>query len=203
MKKQNEDELNKFVYEELSYYQLEWKHDMSDSSIRRGSASLRNLLHENKLQIAWKNAGFDKQPTVLAPSVKDYIINFNIEKIKYIQAGGAISNGIQFSTSFQGTGVLSEKEIKDLYKLGRFRLKPFKLSEFCQSICIIVRGKTISRDELIQYVTNKLGGAHFDGKRETSKNIEVKFLLLDEYRKSFSITDRDPIMFELLSTTTA
>ena len=57
----------------------------------------------------------------------------------------------------------------------------------------------ISRHETITYVANKLGGAHLDQKRDTSKILELKYQLLDSLRSNLRLADRDPVFFEVLS----
>ncbi len=198
MKKDNR--LFSYVYEELLYYQKEWKHDMSDASIRRGSASLRSLLLENKLQLAWKYAGFEKQPKILAPFLDEYIRNLQIGEIDFIQAGGAISNAVQIAAVLQLSRILSEEERKRIYNKGPFKLKAMKFSDFVNSECIIVKGTAITRIEIVKYVSNKRGGAHLDSKRDQTKKLEKKYTLLDGISKIIKVTDRDPVMFELLST---
>lgn len=193
-------ELLTYVLEELSYYLKEWTPEISDTSIRRGSASLRNLLHEGKLQLAWKQVGFVKQPIILAPTLDHYLDKFNIGIIESIQAGGALSKYGTASSIALFNKALSEAEIKVLHSIDDYTLKQFCLNEYLDSTCIIIKGKKISRKELIGYISNKLGGTHFDQDRNINKELEQKFILLDDYRKTTTVIERNPIMFELLST---
>lgn len=196
-------ELLRFVHDELEYFQLEWKHDMSDASIRRGSASLRTLLHENKLQLAWKYCGFEKQPKFLASTLSDLDLNLPENDFVFRQAGGAKSFGISVGDVQLFDRSLSAEEIKAMYDAGPKdgpRLVPLSLVEFAGSTSIIISKTKISRIEIILYVCNKLGGAHLDETRKPDKTLEGKFVLLDGYRKNLKLADRDPVYFELLST---
>jgi len=190
-----------YIYEELNYFQNEWKHDISDIAIRRGSTSLRSLLHEDKLQLAWKEVGFEKQPRILATSL-DYInINDPLYDFSFMQAGGAKTFGAEIKNAAVYNRALSDKEIKELYNKEKNEIeqKPISLSEFKKSTCIIINKIKISREEVILYVGNKLGGSHFDEKRNIEKTIEAKFFIMDNYRKMIKIGNRDPIYLELLS----
>ena len=194
-------ELLTYIYEELNYFQYDWKHDMSDIAIRRGSSSLRSLIHEDKLQLAWKEVGFEKQPRILATSL-DYInINDPLYDFSFIQAGGAKTFGVEIKNATIYNRALSDNEVKELYNKEKNELeqKPITLSNFKKSTCIIINKNKISREEVILYVGNKLGEAHFDENRNIEKPLEAKFHLMDNYRKMIKIGNRDPIYLELLS----
>jgi hypothetical protein len=55
--------------------------------------------------------------------------------------------------------------------------KEFTISKYLRSASAIVAGQPISRRDIIEYVANKLGGAHFDSRR---REREIKYQLLDE-----------------------
>jgi hypothetical protein len=61
---------------------------------------------------------------------------------------------------------------------------------------IVSRGERLSRRNVVKYVTNRLGGKHFDSKRKAS---EQPYVLLDHVMKSFEILERRAVYFELLS----
>ena len=175
-------ELLRYVLDELEYYQTQWRHDMQDSSVRRGSSSLRSLLIENKLQLAWKEVGFSKQMRVMAPSLDEIIAGRDSKEIQFAQAGGGLSHAIQIAGPMVLNRALSPDEIKAEYNKGPGSIhKVLWLAEYLDSACMIVQGVRITRKEVIQYVSNKLGGAHYDPERDASKKLEEKYSLLDKF----------------------
>ena len=59
----------RLVAEDLTFL-LTWGGRISTPDIRRGSATLRRLLIEGTYGNAWRAAGFLKEPTVLAPDLR-------------------------------------------------------------------------------------------------------------------------------------
>jgi hypothetical protein len=194
------DDFLAFVHEELCYYQFEWKHDMSDAAVRRGSSSMRTLMWENKLQNAWKAVGFSAQPRVMSPTLAKYLESFDPKRLSFAQAGGALSH----SVSMQGSVVLSPvrgiQEMQEIGRLGPPGQQLMKWTEFRDCVCLVVKGLTITRAEVVWYVANKLGGAHWDDRRDDSKELESKCLSMDRLRAQIQVASRDPVLYELMST---
>lgn len=190
----------RIVSEELDFLTHEWKPDMPDQSIRRGSSSLRLLLIYNELYKAWRNVGFSHQPRILAHTIDDIEEFFRNDKIDFIQAGGALSFGMAIASTAMISRTLTDEEINFLYKRGACSSKLLKLDNYLKSSCMIINNIKISRETLIKYVCNKAGGAHIDSSRSIESNkIDQKFILLDKCREKISVTGRDPCHFELLS----
>jgi hypothetical protein len=59
-------------------------------------------------------------------------------------------------------------------------------------------GKRFSRAQVVKYVANKLGGAHFDTRRGHRKE-DPDFILLDKVTPTVHLLDKPAIYFELLS----
>jgi hypothetical protein len=81
---------------------------------------------------------------------------------------------------------------------------PVKLAVFLRQPSFVIEGTFINREEVIKYVTNKLGGAHYDSTREpqtssSGVSLEGKYALLDSVRNSTMIADKNAIYYELLS----
>ena len=155
MNKSQQLELFQYVYDELNYYQNEWKHDMTDVSIRRGSSSVRSLLVEGKLQLAWKTVGFLKSPKIMAPCFYKAIEDYKLKDIIFAQVGGAISHSIQVESNILLKGILTEEQIKEIAKKRSNLNKVFKLNEFLESPCMAIEGAIITRSATIKYVANK------------------------------------------------
>jgi len=71
------------------------------------------------------------------------------------------------------------------------------LREFANSPAVIVRGTPIPRRTTIKYVANKLGGAHFDPRRENNDE-GAMYELLDK-ASTIALLGKPAIYFELLS----
>ena len=63
-------------------------------------------------------------------------------------------------------------------KPGIPRVKGYPVSRFLASPYALILGTEVSRRDLIRYVTNKLGGVHFDSTR--NKKADAKLELLDK-----------------------
>lgn len=63
---------------------------------------------------------------------------------------------------------------------------------------MVVQGIPVPRRVLVKFISNKLGGAHFDASRGASLE-ERQFALLDEVRERLRLMGKDAVYFELLS----
>jgi hypothetical protein len=101
----------------------------------------------------------------------------------------------------------TEAEIKADYERGKAvmgKSYPVKLGAFLKQTSLVVNGVLINREEIIKYVANKLGGAHYDDSRDDSTgtgdiSLEQKYKLLDGVRSGIAVADRNAIYYELLS----
>jgi hypothetical protein len=57
----------------------------------------------------------------------------------------------------------------------------------------------VSRRHLIQYISNKMGGVHWDSIRTGSKPKDAAFAALDLLSGSANLAGKDPVYFELLA----
>jgi hypothetical protein len=120
-------------------------------------------------------------------------------KLWYVFTGGAKYKGMSVGgiRFYKGDAILDRKT----------GIRPRKVKEgltkFVNAPCISVFGKVITRAELIRYVSNKIGGVHFDKGRDLSKEQDRKFVFLDICRQSLSFGTMDPemdaVLFEILS----
>ena len=72
------------------------------------------------------------------------------------------------------------------------------LDRYVGSTTMIVRGTSISRRVLLKYVANKLGGAHFDPKRQSDSESKA-FRLLDYVGETYQLAGKNALYFELLA----
>jgi len=81
---------------------------------------------------------------------------------------------------------------------------PVKLAISLRQPSFVIEGILINREEVIKYVSNKLGGAHYDSSRKPRASsrgvsLEEKYALLDSARNSTMLADKNAIYYELLS----
>jgi hypothetical protein len=184
--------------EDLLFLRREWDQDVSDASLRRSSPILRRLLVESSLQRAWRDLGLDRQPAIRATSLEVKIRNFVLQKISFAQAGGAKHCGVVVDTLIEYGCYLPPEQASKVFGSDE-PVRDFSLRKFAEGACMVVKGEVISRNTLVKYVANKLGGVHFDMSRGNGKEEESKFRLLDEVRAERTTMDKPAIYFEYLA----
>lgn len=180
---------------------------IDDDSLRRASTVLRRLVVHNDLQNAWKKAGFKHEPRIRAPTLQPFLSVIPLRNIKYATMGGA--KPIQINTSvglFNCDPPLTEDQYKQIDSAGA-PVKLVGLREFMTATALVVSGQLVTRRIVINYVANKLGGAHFDSSRINGKYASVYKLLDEANRQKISLTvdgivgtEKPMMYFELLST---
>lgn len=198
-------DLIKLVSEDLDYLTEEWNQDIDDSSLRRTSPVLRSLLIENQLM---KVANIlNEKIFIMAPSISKYDDNLNDPSIVFYQSGGARYKGMEIRFLKQLNRIKSSEEIKANYEIEKSLAEqsyPVKLSLFMKQISFIVNGVKINRQEVVKYIANKRGGAHYNSVRKIDKagskgKLEKKYTLLDNIHKSIYVADKNAVYYELLS----
>jgi len=189
------NDLVQIVSEDLQYLKEEWNESVEDSALKRGNTVLRRLLVQNELQRAWRAVGLPSQPLIRASALKPILDEIPREKIVLAGAGGARYKGIELRGILIANYAMNKTEIKSQHEAGVPSAK-MKLCDFIDAPCVVVSGELVPRRMLINYIANKLGGAHFDTKRKTDERI---FALLDEARAKFKFAEKPAVYFELLS----
>jgi hypothetical protein len=193
------------VLEDLVFLEKEWGGDISDDTIRRNSPTLRYLLVDGKLKDA--GAMLNQRIRILTP---ESALEKNIPDIEsttfFMSAGAKISNGFVESVRHINRA-LSAEEVKRNYDESK-RLSgssiPLSIDSFLSQISFVYEKARINKREVIKYVANKLGGAHYDSKRvkinstEGLSKEEEKFPLLDAISEQMKILDRNPIFLEMI-----
>lgn len=198
-------DLIKIVSEDLDYLAEEWTQDIDDSSLRRASPVLRSLLIENQLM---KVANIlSEEINIMAPCISKYDVHMNDPSIVFYQSGGAKYKGMEIQFLKHLNRAKSPEEIKADYEREKSSIGqnyPVKLSLFMKQISFIINGVKINREEVIKYIANKRGGAHYDSSRKTDRTgskgeLEKKYVLLDNIHESTSVADKNAVYYELLS----
>lgn len=140
--------------------------EIEPREIRAGSASLRRLLVHNELQKVWNFFVEDQKFIVPAP----LLVIDHPEQLKLIElytCSEVRQKNMTISTVMASRGKTMMVPTGD----GKFRDETVRgahiertnlsLGQFIESVCIIAEGKPITRNWVVQYVANSLGGAHF------------------------------------------
>lgn len=193
-------ELVRIVGEDLRFLRTAFHPAVSDEQLRRLSTVLRRVLVEGDLRRVW-NATFPGEAMlIVAPDLRDHLGSIDPSTVGFASAGGA---DMEAGTVY---GVVSEwgPANEDLLDPVLAPLppvvpleKPVRLSKFIDQTCLIIRGRCITRQHVVQYVSNKLGGAHFDSRRAPK---EVEYAHLDEVYRDIQLLGRDVVYGELLAT---
>lgn len=185
------------VVSDLRYIDRDWNGRVDDDSLRRGSTVLRRLIVDADLGKAWRATGHQGEPMIDASSLDPVLATIPIGRIQFASVGGAISNGIEIRGAFFANVPMSEEDLRRLPDNGP-PSESLSLSRFVDAPAVVVLGERVSRRTLIHYVSNKLGGAHFDSSRTDRRDGHL-FRLLDWVAPEVRLADRPIIYYELLS----
>jgi hypothetical protein len=155
--------------------------------LRVASASLRFLVVEGNLQRAWRASGIGGPIQLEA---RCFAVPPGNDAVAF--CGGAdVLPGVPVSLSW-GQVLLVTKALN----LDAFLLSP----------CSYLRGTRISRHDLIKYIANTKGGAHYDPAGKSKKSQDVKFDLLRDLEQNglaglgIALNGRNLVHHELAST---
>jgi len=193
----DDTELVGIVAADLSFLHAEWDEEVDDHSLRRSSTILRRLLVEGVLQRAWKAAGLDKEPSITASTLEPILNRFPLDKLTFAAAGGARYRGAELRGALIANYAFSPDEVRKGFEDG-LPSATTGLRAFTEAPCIVVNGELVSRRILVQYVANKLGGAHLDQTRGATAK-ERLYRLLDQARREIMLLDKPAVYFEVLS----
>jgi len=188
-------ELLTTVFEDLEYITEEWnKQDVSDANLRRSSSTLRRLIIYGDLFKAARLFGM-KELRALTSNEEYSSLSGSI----FHQAGGGKHNETQIKSFSIYDKKLTPEEIQLLYKTNKQKKsKLINLHKFMKRPSFTIQGTEINREEVIKYVCNKLGGAHYDTTRKKDDEKEKKYSLLDEHANSKKLMGKKAVYFELL-----
>ncbi len=188
------------VCEEVKHLIDNWESgQVEPREIRAGSASLRRLLVHNELQKVWNFFVGDKKFMIPAPFlVTDYPDLLKL--IELYTCSEVQQKNMTISTVMVFLGKLKMVPTGD----GKFRDETVRgahieradlpLSRFIESVCIIAEGKPITRNWVVQYVANSLGGAHFGERSRKGPVFENAMAKL----KQFDVGEMPATVQELL-----
>jgi hypothetical protein len=189
------------VAADLAYLEQRWGPDIDDDELRRGSIVLRRFLAQGELQRAWKAAGLEREPGIRHVPVENALAGIDLRNVAIGAAGGVRVGMVSTQGFFVPRRPISDEEhVRHFEKTSppesQFILSSF--GEFKESHCMVVDGHLVKRREVVKFVCNKLGGAHYDDSRGQSQE-ERTFKRLDRVLEGLEITQKTPVYYELLS----
>jgi hypothetical protein len=186
---QADPELIRVVREDILYVISAWPTGtIADDELRRSSCVLRRLLTYSDLHRVWVTVAGKKDFLVPSTAIETRDPK-RLSEVDFATASPAESS--PGNTIF---AVLVYRKIQngeEPIRLSNERLTP--LHTYLAEKTMIIEGIPISRNDLVQFVANKLGGAHFD--TDSQKPSEKALRALQQ----FEVMNRPAAMHEILS----
>lgn len=184
----------RIVKSDLDFIKSEWNNEADDDSLRRYSPTLRQLLVDEGGLLLKVQEWLNYQIYLQAPP--DPLISTEKEKINFYTAGGAKYQNMTIQSLYEVNYAMSAQEIKQRYENSKNNIKvKYSLVEFLNTSCVIYKGEVFSRVELIKFVSNKLGGAHY----ELDEKKMARMGLLLDVKNAYTVAGKNAIYFEILS----
>lgn len=189
-------DLPRVVAEDLTFLRDTWEEQVSDSLLRQSSAVLRRLAVEGDYGRAWRSVGFEREPRVRTMTLDGILRSIPAKRLLYASPGGALLQGAEL-----GQIVIP----KALYNLppddgSGLNTTQLGLSAFMDAPGAVIRGDLISRRDIVKFVANKLGGAHYDPDRRDSRAFEeLDWLMTTRSIARMAFLDKSPLYFDLVS----
>lgn len=181
--------------DDLIVLREQWGENVTNRTLRATSAMLRRLIVDDHLIRALKHVNPQGSPRVSVPDLERSLAHVDTTKIVFATFGRAKVKGGDMSGFFAASYALSPDVIAKIGGDPRFPID-LTLPEFKDATGMIVRGRRIPNRQIIQYVANKLGGAHFDPKRIGTDGEIMS--LLDE-TTHHELLGKPAVYFQLLS----
>ncbi|WP_170436609.1 hypothetical protein [Ruegeria arenilitoris] len=174
-KLENDEQLNGFisnVLEDLEFIESTWTEQPTRTIARVYASILRRLIVDRMYEATWTFLGMPEEPSISAVDLDASIASVDSKFIHYAYAGGAPTKPASHCSYalfvVPGAG-LSEMQKKEKIKELTSQLSPskrsFPISEFYASSSVMTGSVRVSREGIIRYVANKLGGVHWDNRR--------------------------------------
>lgn len=189
------------VREDLLHLSRDFSQPIDEGALRRSSPVLRRFIADGELQRAWKAAGFAREPVLEGFDLDAYLTGIDRNLVVSSSAGGATVDGRIIGPTLVGRFTSTDEEYARRYaQIISASFRKFTLSEFSSSSALVTEGTTITRRQVVKYISNKLGGTHHDTKRDLKED-GLSFTALDYVTKGrpIQIADKTPVYFELLA----
>lgn len=184
----------RIIKSDLRIIKAEWNSEIDDDFLRRCSPTLRQLLVDEGGLLSKAEKWLNFKIYLQAPP--NPLTSIKKEKINFYTAGGAKYKKITVQSFYEVNYAMSTQEVRQRYENSKNNIKiKYSLVGFLNTPCVIYQGEVFSRMELIKFVSNKLGGAHY----ELDKNKMARMGLLLDVKNTYVVADKNAIYFEMLS----
>ncbi len=183
-----ERELLRITAADLQYIADRWNVNPTDDDLRRDAAMLRRLLVEGDLLRAVQllETSFYILATI------DITGLIEIAKTEFYLAGGGRIVGVG---TVQALLVTAGKDIKHDFIKGS-RNQKYDIGQFMATPCLVYEGDAFNRVELIKYIANKSGGAHYEIEEKKLARMRA---LDNAHQYMRTLGERSPVYYELMS----
>jgi len=180
-------DLIKVVREDLQYLIKDWPGgELHDDEIRRSSTVLRRLFTYRDLIKVWV--------TVLGK--KDFLVPTSFIRIDEIGRIGEVDFASSSPAQSVGMKIFAAMVFNKIQEGATpisIQTEVAPLKRYLNQTACVISGAVITRDELVQFVANKLGGSHFDEDRQKPQDRSI------EAMSQYSIGSRPALIHEMLS----
>lgn len=155
-------ELDITIYEDIAHLAKLWDtSETNNADIRNSVHILRRLLIYGDLQ---KSANSRKFELVIdAPDLKPYIKAARYGLVEFYQSGGVNVLGVYVAGSMISKGH-SHRLRRIMKEHHPDQVVQLNIQSFLRQQCFSFKGEFVTREDVIKYVANKAGSAHFDRK---------------------------------------
>ena len=162
-------ELDIVTYEDFHILKAMWqKEGLTNAEIRNTGTILRSFLIYNTLQQVANPRKYKLE--IEGPNNKPIEKANKKGRIEFFQSGGVEVLGIYLAAFIINKG--AKAICLDNYNPDQ--REPLKLSSFLKQSVFFINNEVVTRQQVIAYVANKSGNAHFDKKREgVDKTIDL------------------------------
>jgi hypothetical protein len=167
-----ERDLIETVASNLRYLRDNWRPNADNHTLRRNSNLLRMLVVDDLYGRAWRALGLSQQPSIVALDLATALDAAHPEWLFLALAGGSGYNGMTFGPAFVPTDAMPP-EARARWEGVNLMPSTMPITQFRDSLCMIVYGVPVSRRHVIQYVANTRGGAHFGPSRSHSGDLVI------------------------------
>lgn len=196
-------DLREVVAADVEHLATTWHESMNPHALRRDAVLLRRLLVDNAGDIArlWRMGGHPGQPTIHGGwDLRDFPHWRGLALGTADRVVRSPSEGVEF-----GGFLLWRQDAMDAQIQEVMNRPPGEgvssLRDYVEGVCLVVDERPIRRLDLITYVANNRGGAHFD--RRSSKGDPRRRAahgLLDRMRREgFSIDQQEAAFGQLIT----
>ncbi len=191
-------ELARPVYEDLAHLQENWNQQATDAVLRRESTVLRRLLVDGHLSRVASSIGIKYRLQV--GCLCEFYTTERLKGYEYWMAPYVKYKGAAVQMASIRNRAVTENELKiehEARKALADKSKAISVPKYLQLPAMVVEGIIVRHQGVIQFVCNKLGGAHYDRSRKRQR--DQQFVLLDKVRSGdFQVLGKDAVYLQLL-----